>query len=173
VKEIVEIAPPDWRQLREHVFLRDPAREQAAFLFAAERTVGPEHFLSVIGFHLVDTSELAFHSGYHLELNENTWSTVIKEAHQKGAGLIEVHSHLHEPAEFSASDLFGLQQTAPHVGWRLKAHSFAALVLTRTGFDSLIWRSGEVNPQSLSALRIGNLELTPTCRSRRSWHDVQ
>jgi hypothetical protein len=174
VKRIIEIEPAEWRRVKEHLLLRDPVREQAAFLFATERATEDKHVLSVIGLRLIDADELAFHSSYHLELKEKTWSTVIKEAHQRKAALIEVHSHLgDEPAEFSASDLYGLTSTVPHVAWRLKGRPFAALVVTRNDFDALVWPSGESAPDALSALRAGRQEFSPTLRSRSRWHDVQ
>jgi len=175
VKQIIQIESAEWQRITDHLLVRDPEREQAAFLFATEHVTEVERVLCVTSVRLVGADQFSFHAGYHLELSEDTWSTVIQEAHQRKAALIEVHSHLgDEPAEFSASDLYGLSSTVPHVAWRLKGRSFAAIVLTRHDFDALVWPSGERFPFALSALRTGpTKELSPTLRSRSRWHELQ
>lgn len=173
MKSVIDIDPGVWQSLREHLLLRDPLREQAAFLFASECATESGCTLSVVGIRLVDAEDLAFHSAYHLELKAETWTRVIQDAYQRKAALIEVHSHLGDKsAEFSLSDLHGLASTVPHVAWRLKGRPFAALVLTQNDFDALFWYSGQSNPLTVSALQIGNQELFPTNFSWSRWNDA-
>src|SRR5436309_1883983 len=107
---LIEVEPQIWRDALSHLLDHDPAREQAAFLFAREAVREQTRFLTIFGARHIEARELAFHSSYHLELKEETWSAVIKEAHQQSAALIELHSHIGGyPAEFSPSDIGGLK----------------------------------------------------------------
>lgn len=174
MKTLLDIEPGAWHALRNHLLVRDPLREQAAFMFAKALEHSDELRLVIASVRLVEPHELACHSSCHLELKEETWSAVIREAHQRQAALVEVHSHVgDDSAEFSASDMNGLSSTAPHVAWRLKGRPFAALVVTRKDFDALCWGPGQPDPDVLTALHIGTQALAPTSRSRRRWHEFQ
>jgi len=83
-------------------------------------------------------------TSYHIELADVVRARVIKRAHDLGATLIEMHSHLGKwPAQFSPSDIAGFHEWVPHVRWRLKGKPYAALVVTRRGFDGLAWIESE------------------------------
>src|SRR5437016_5529135 len=90
---LIEVEPCIWDAARAHLLEHDPSCEQAAFFFARETVREHDYLLSIIGARHIEAEELAFHSSYHLELKQETWSSVIKDAHQRNAALIEVHSH--------------------------------------------------------------------------------
>ena len=99
----------------------------------------------------------------HLELNDETRAKVIKRAHDLGASILELHSHLgRRQARLSPSDLAGFRDFVPHVLWRLKHLPYFAVVMTRTGFDGFVWKCGPDAPERLHGIQVGSRLLLPT-----------
>ena len=101
-------------------------------------------------------------SAAYLELTDETRASIIKKAHDTESSLVEFHSHpTSSKASFSGSDLSGLEEFVPHVMWRLKKRPYAAVVVSRSNFDSLFWATPE-KPELLSELDVNGRILHPT-----------
>ncbi len=142
--------------------------EQVAFIFA--EADGDDNGVVFRGreAYLVPPSELLVQTPYHLTLTDRAQARVIKMAWDKGLALLELHSHrgVIRPAEFSPSDLLGLDEFVPHVRWRLRGRPYLAIVVGLSDFDALVWRNGA--PEGLEHLRIGDRVVRPTCLSLRA-----
>ena len=101
-------------------------------------------------------------SAGYLELTDETKASIIKKAHDTESSLVEFHSHpSSSKASFSGSDLSGLEEFVPHVMWRLKKRPYAAVVVSRSNFDSLFWATPD-RPELLSELDVDGRVLHPT-----------
>lgn len=159
----IQIAGAHYEQLREHL---QGDIEQVAFLFT-DPYAGDQR-LRVRTMQLIAAEGFNYQSGYHVELTDETRPELIKRAWREDACLIEVHSHLHGPAQFSASDLTGFEEWVPHMRWRLQGRPYAALVFAPEDFDALIWDQ-QGRPNSLDALKvIGGVTLCPTQDTHRA-----
>ena len=99
----------------------------------------------------------------YLELADATRARLIKRAHDLGASLVEMHSHPGPwKAAFSRSDILGLSETVPHMWWRLDKRPYAAIVVSPSGFDAMVWLESPVSPQALDSLAAGSRILRPT-----------
>jgi hypothetical protein len=100
---------------------------------------------------------------YHFELTDESRADAIKKAHDLGASLVELHSHCGSwPASFSGSDLLGFEEFVPHVQWRLHGRPYLAIVVSRAGFDGLVWLSASRRPIRLKGIAVGRSVLKPT-----------
>ena len=151
------------RALWQHLLPRTHGAEDVAFLFASASEEGAVHTFEYIDWSPVPPQGFASRSAYHLELSDKTRAAVIKRAHDLGASLVEFHSHRGKwPAHFSLSDWDGFEEFVPHVLWRLKGRPYAAVVVTATGFDALVWLKTADAPTRLDALLAGGQVLSPT-----------
>lgn len=142
--DVVLLASEDlFGRLRNH--LLGAREEQAAFLLAEHRT-GTRHELRLLEMWAVPDEEFEHRGPYHLSLSDEVRPKVIKWAWDRGACLVEAHSHTDGPAAFSPSDIAGLSEFLPHVWWRLGGRPYAALVLAPGGFDGLAWIRGPSHP---------------------------
>lgn len=144
----IEIAPPDYERLRAHLEAGGEV-EQVAFLLT-EPYAGDET-LRVAAIQLIETENVSFQSGYHVELADDVRPDLIKRAWDGEACVVEAHSHLHGPARFSWSDMAGFDEWVPHMRWRLRGRPYAALVFAPDDFDALVW-DGDGGPEPLEAL---------------------
>lgn len=148
------------RKLRRHLLPWWHRVEEAAFLYVLP---GPDGTFECAEWFAVPASGFASRSQYHLELTDETRGKVIKRAHDLGASLVEVHSHVGgAPARFSGSDLAGFLDFVPHAFWRLKNRPYLAVVMTRTGFDSFAWMRDPRSPERLRGIQAGYRLITPT-----------
>jgi hypothetical protein len=114
--EVVLLASADlFGRLRDH--LGGAHEEQAAFLLA-EYSVSKHHLLRLVEMWPVPEAEFEHRGPYHLSLSDDVRPKVIKWAWDRGACLVEAHSHLRGPAAFSPSDVAGLSEFVAHVWWR-------------------------------------------------------
>ena len=156
---IVSIPERIYRTVRRHLLPQWHQAEEAAFLYV----VPTEDATEYVEWFPVPASGFASRSAYHLELNDETRAKVIKRAHDLGASIVELHSHVgRERAMFSPSDLAGFRDFVPHILWRLKHLPYLAVVMTRTGFDGFVWKLGPMAPERLYGIRVGSRLLTPT-----------
>ncbi|WP_405232052.1 hypothetical protein [Lentisalinibacter salinarum] len=170
MKKALEIGEKDYDRLMAHLVPGDSNEEQAAFLFATCQKTATEIRIRVIGAQNLGRDDFVAQHGYYIEMQDGTRASLIKRAHDLGASLIEVHSHLGPwPAEFSASDRHGLRETVPHMFWRLNKRPYIALVVTESDFDALVWIDDPRIPERLDQLRVGQRILSPTNRSLRGW----
>ena len=149
--------------IRAHLLPARQRVEEAAFMFAVGHESPDGLQLEHREWWPVRPDGFVSRSAHHLELTDATRASVIKRAHDLGASLIELHSHLGPwPAQFSASDLAGFADFVPHVFWRLKNRPYAALVIARGGFDAFVWTVDPRMPERLSAINIRGKLVAPT-----------
>jgi hypothetical protein len=150
---ILALTEGTYRSVRRHLLPWWHRVEEASFLYVVPGDDGS--FASVEWF-AVPASGFASRSAYHLELSDETRAMVIKRAHDLGASLVELHSHVGRgPARFSPSDLSGFRDFVPHVFWRLKNRPYLAVVMTRTEFDGFAWTSDPHSPERLRGIQAG------------------
>jgi hypothetical protein len=106
----IEIDDGDYRRLRDHL---SGEVEQVAFLFTEPHARGQR--LRVRGMRLVGADGFKVQSAYHVELADHIRPEVIKQAWDEKACVIEAHSHVDGPAQFSWSDLVGFDEWVPHM----------------------------------------------------------
>jgi hypothetical protein len=137
--------------------------EQAAFGFAKTASQNGQTAFELFDWVPIPESGFAFQSGYHIELADETRAGLIKRAHDLQASLVEFHSHpCSSRAEFSPSDLIGLEEFVPHVWWRLKGRPYLAIVVSPAQFDALAWITSSRSPAPLYDLQAGDVVLRPS-----------
>jgi hypothetical protein len=154
---------PLWARIHNHL---DDSTERAIFLFATEVAVG-EGTWSVIDSYFLDPARDYQDTGEeHLALADHVVGTVIRQAHQAGAAVIEIHGHyVPGPAtRISPYDARGLKELVPHVLWRLPGRPYIAMVVGTESFDGLVWTQAGI-PETIDELVIGGATQTPTGRS--------
>ena len=155
---VLSVPGPIYRSVRRHLLPWWHRAEEAAFLYA----VPTEDAFEYLEWFPVPASGFAARSAYHFELEAEIHARVIKRAHDLGASIIEMHSHLSGPVMFSPSDLAGFRDSVPHMLWRLKRRPYFAVVMTRTGFDGFVWNRGPNTPERLRGIRVDNGFLAPS-----------
>lgn len=166
-KIVLEIPNKAYKAIWSHLLPKKFLAEEAAFIFAQRIA---KDGMDV--FHCLEWSPIAPHefltrSRFYLELADETRAAAIKRAHDLGASLVELHSHYGPwPAQFSASDLFGFKEFVPHIWWRLKSRPYLAIVVSKSGFDGLVWISDPKIANYIDGIVSSGLKFTPTKLSR-------
>lgn len=149
--------------------------EQAAFGFANTICEGDLTIFNLIEWLRIEKNGFAHQSGCHIELADEMRPLLIKRAHDLQTSLVEFHSHpFSARAEFSPSDLMGLEEFVPHVWWRLKGRPYLAIVVTPTQFDALAWVTSPQSPVPVQEVRTGDTISRPsglTLKRQRFMHD--
>jgi hypothetical protein len=159
-----------FEDLLQHLLPKNGWCEEAAFLFVASERTPPELKLTFIEATKLVPDDFVTRRADYLELKDETRARVIKRAHDFGASLIEVHSHVGPwRAEFSYSDIAGMKDIVPHLWWRLRGRPYAAIVVARSGFDALVWAEDPHVPGALYELNAGGKALRPTNRTLHEW----
>lgn len=115
---------------------------------------------------IVPESGFESRSEFHLVLRDEVRAEIIKWAWDMSASLVEVHSHRFGNAEFSWSDLRGLQEWVPHLWWRLRGRPYGAIVLDGETVDALAWIDDAGMPEQVAGLEIvGQGSIRPTGRT--------
>ena len=167
---LLECSQEVLKDLFQHLFEQGAEKEEGAFLLVNPSETGKELRLRVIELIKLYEANYVEQSDDYLELDEGTWSRVIKRAHSLRACIVEVHSHVGPwPAAFSLADLRGLRRTVPHVWWRLQNRPYLALVFTRKEFDALLWTHSPHKPTLLNCISSGGEILKPTSNSLSFW----
>lgn len=170
MKITLEINEGIYADVIAHLLPPGNAREQAAFLFANASQTDDQVQFKVIEVQKLVATDFVKQEADYLEMTDVTRADIIKRAHDLDASLIEIHSHLGPwPAGFSFSDRIGLQETVPHMWWRLKQRPYLALVVTESGFDALAWLDNPKIPETLDALIVGDTIFRPTNLSCQGW----
>ena len=167
---ILKLTAPLQRDLWSHLLPGNTLSEQAAFLFCETTGCGAGVTFVALDHTLLSEEDFAVHHEDYLELTDAARIGMIKRAYMLNASLVELHSHpVPWPAAFSLADRIGLQETVPHMRWRLKKRPYAAIVVAPSGFDALVWhRDGNV-PDPLSAIDAGGRLMSPTNASLEGW----
>lgn len=153
------------RSLEEHLFQGES--EQVAFLYARHKEKEGETAFCVEDTYQVPEEELEYSSRYFISLTDEAFATAIKKAFESGLIPIEVHSHRdssHAPG-FSESDFEGFEDTVQHVRWRLQGRPYVAVVLAPSGFDALVWKDEQDDPEGLDAMVVADQVYHPSGRS--------
>jgi len=159
-----------YEDLLSHLLPLHARTEEAAFIFAT-----PERSPAGLTFKFVEAlkmkpQDFAVQHADYLELTDSARAGVIKRAHDLGASIIEVHSHVGPwRAAFSYSDVNGLKDIVPHIWWRLRGRPYAAIVVATDGFDALVWAEDPHAPCALDELVAGDRVLQATNISLRDW----
>ena len=166
----LSIEAATYQDLMAHLLPPNVYREQAAFAFArTERTVR-EICFAITEIKLLGPADFTSQEDDFLAMTDSARAGLIKQAHDMAASMIEMHSHLSPwPAAFSLADREGLQETVPHMWWRLDRRPYLALVFTRSSFDALVWMDNPTVPQALDGLLVDGQTLTPTNASLWGW----
>ncbi len=158
-----EVQKTIWAHLLPNLFIR----EQAAFAYTQRQTLKGTEIFQLLDWLPIPPEGFVSQTRFHIELRDEMKALAIKRAHDLGASLVELHSHLGRwPAEFSTSDLLGFEEFVPHVWWRLKGHPYLALVVCRSGFDGLAWMDNPNTPKHIDGIMVEKLLLKPTGLSR-------
>lgn len=160
---VLAIPEDIYNDMWEHLLPPKANTEHAAFLFANVSHSASEIKLEYRDWYAVPSDGFLIQSAYHIELSDETRATIIKRAHDLQACIVEFHSHLGSyEVGFSGSDVSGLKEFVPHVMWRLKDRPYAAVVVSKSGFDALIWPTDANLPELLSEICVGKRILRPT-----------
>lgn len=161
---VLHLPEATYAAVQEHLVPKRHRVEEAGFLYVVP--AGDDAFTHVDWYAVPPTGFLS-RSAYHLELSDETRAGMIKRAHDLGASLVELHSHVgNGDARFSPSDLAGFLDFVPHVFWRLKSRPYLAVVMTRSGFDAFAWTRDASAADRLHGIQVGDRLLTPTGLSR-------
>lgn len=168
-RAVIDVPKPVMDDVWHHLLGSDRGIEEAGFLFVRP-TPGERQSYEVVDWDPILPDGFASSSAHHFELTDESRASVIKHAHDLGASLIEIHSHLGEavPA-FSPSDLYGFEEFVPHVWWRLRGRPYFAIVASGGGIDGLCWIEGPEAPERLAMIRTGETSLIPSGRSPLRW----
>ncbi len=170
MKALLKIDDSLFQDLMLHLLPPGSQHEQAVFLFAHAARSDHQMLFEVADTRKLGPADFAVQKGDYLEMADATRASLIKQAHDLDASLVEMHSHLGPwPAGFSYADRLGLQETVPHMWWRLKKRPYLALVVTDSSFDALVWLDNAKVPHPLDALLVGDQVLTPTNFSLGGW----
>ena len=170
MKALMQIDSALYDDVMGHLLPPSSAQEQAVFLFAQSVRTNGQVLFEVVRARKLTKGDFAQQDGDYLEMTDATRAGLIKEAHDLEASLVEIHSHLGPwLAGFSYADRIGLQETVPHMWWRLKMRPYLAFVVARSSFDALIWLDNMKVPRALDALLVGNTTLKPTNLSLGGW----
>ena len=170
MKALLKLDHGLYHDLMAHLLPSENDQEQAAFLFARAERSDSQILFEVVEAVKLEPADFSAQAGDYLEMADETRAGLIKQAHDLGASLVEMHSHLGPwPACFSPSDHAGLKETVPHMWWRLRKRPYLALVVAGTGFDALLWLDNPETPRPLDGLLAGDLLLRPTNNSLKGW----
>jgi hypothetical protein len=146
-----------------HLFPKRFMVEEAAFMFVRREMENEDGTFEYLEWFPVPPSGFLSRSAYHFELTDDIRAKAIKQAHDLNTSLVEVHSHKGRlAAQFSPSDVLGFWEFVPHVLWRLKKRPYLAIVVSRSGFDGLVWIDNPGYPRHLDGILVGKTVLKPT-----------
>jgi hypothetical protein len=170
MKALLKVGDELYGDIMDHLLPPGCKQEQAAFLFARSAHTDDQVLFEVIEARKLGPADFIRQEGDYLEMADASRASLIKQAHDLGASLVEAHSHIGPwPAGFSYADRLGLQETVPHMWWRLKKRPYLALVVTNSSFDALLWLDNPKVPRALDALLVDNATLKPTNFSLGGW----
>lgn len=170
MKTILNLPDGLFEDLMLHLLPPNSFREEAAFLFVTSKRLDDHISFDVVEVSKLSPNDFDTQMGDYLELTDEARARLIKQAHDLGASLVELHSHPGPyPAAFSFADNTGLKETVPHMWWRLSKRPYLAIVTASDGFDALVWLDNPKIPQALDGLVAGSRLLRPTNNSIGDW----
>jgi hypothetical protein len=152
---MLSIPRQKYRFMRTHLFKGH--KEQGCFLFTDVRFYGAVLNLFVKEVHLIKADKWSHQSEFHLELKDEEKIKVMLAARKKNYDLIECHSHCSlGMAQFSPSDVHGLDEFIRYVWWKLPGKIYGALVWTENDVTGKVWLPQNSIPLPISEIRIIN-----------------
>lgn len=156
-KAYLKLKETEYSSVTNHLLVKDCSIEQAAFLFVSVTVVKEQLLFDVLDIRYLYENDYEYQCADYLELKNETRAQLIKKAHDLDSALIEFHSHpKFRDAMFSTSDLLGFREFVPHVSWRLKGKPYAAVVVSPSGFDGLVWHDNPYKPELLNGIILGD-----------------
>jgi len=130
--------------------------EQAAFLYAEHRQEDKGIHLEAVEYYLVPSEGWEVQHEFHLELTDGERARVLKRARDGGFALIDCHSHppAVDDVEFSPSDVWGINEFAQYVRWKLGGRPYAAMVWGRISVDAVGWHSDFKAPSRIAEILV-------------------
>jgi hypothetical protein len=106
--------------------------------------------------YLIPQKAWDFQGQAYLELSEEEKVKIMIMARNRNFSLIECHSHRspHGVAEFSPSDLKGLEEFIGYVRWKLPGKKYGALVWAESTVKGLIWDCKRPAPLPINEVSI-------------------
>lgn len=158
----VNLPARPYQRILKYLFPSKVKHESVSFIFTAVKKTSLSLDFNFVEWYNVKSNEYESRSLWYVELKDNIRPKIIKKAFDLDVAIVEVHSHPHNAsAEFSGSDLVGLEEFVPHVWWRLKGKPYAALVFSMSDFDGLAWIKSPAYPQQLTELLVDGRGLQP------------
>ena len=144
-----------FQRLRGHL-LRDPGREEIAFLLCGRRQ-GPDGRTALLVREVVEApaDSLDGQSLGHVTVSQEFGRGVLLRAREAGLDILDAHSHPGAGrARFSAIDDENEATVAAYVSRRIPGMWYGALVFTANDVDARLWRA---DTQGLSVVPIERL----------------
>lgn len=156
------ISARDYAEIERHLLQSED--EQVAFVFAQVEATAQGVTFRADEHYLVPPEDLGVQLPNHVSLTDEAQGRMIKMAWDRGAALVEFHSHTDPKcdAAFSRSDMAGFGEFVPHVWWRLKGKPYLAVVVAASGFDALVWRVSPDTAEALGGIEVGGETRRPT-----------
>lgn len=142
------------KDLYDHLFQNDV--EQAAFLFACCLESADAVMFDVFEQYLVPEDGWAHQSEYHLELEDSERAKIMKLARDRGAAIIDCHSHVGACSDlnFSLSDVSGIKEFKNYVKWKLDGKPYCAMVFNKSSIDAVAWHGNFEKPMRVNEIQV-------------------
>ncbi len=146
----IKMTGTQYRSLRGILFDKGD-REGAAFILAGVAN-GPERFLLTAH----DLWEIPSARGaWHIQAEPSALIEAVNRAVEKGAVLIEAHSHPgSDVPHFSSVDEEGLRKVVPYMLGSLTQPIYGATVWGRTGAEARVWMGFAGSPIPVRSIRV-------------------
>ena len=119
-----------YNEIRSHLIPVKAELENSAFIFVEIKEEGEVLEFLYKDWYAVGPEEYTFQSAFHIEHREEVRPKIIKKAFDRGAAVVELHSHPSQVGVgFSGSDMIGFQDYVPHFQWKLEGKHYAEIVM--------------------------------------------
>jgi hypothetical protein len=131
--------------------------------------------MTVEAIYLIPEKAWDFQGQAYLELSEEEKVKIMIMARKDDFSLIECHSHRspHVLADFSPSDVKGLEEFLGYVRWKLPGKKYGALVWAENSVEGVIWDGKRPLPLAINEASIveknGKLKSVGRIRPRRGF----
>lgn len=106
--------------------------------------------------YLIPQKAWDFQGQAYLELSEEEKVKIMIMARKRDFSLIECHSHRspHGVADFSPSDVKGLEEFITYIRWKLPGKKYGALVWAENSVKGVIWDGKRLSPLPIDEVKI-------------------
>lgn len=112
--------------------------------------------MTVEDIYLIPETAWDFQGQAYLELSEEEKVKIMVMARNRDSSLIECHSHRgpYGMADFSPSDVKGLEEFIGYVRWKLPGKKYGALVWAENSVNGVLWNGRNSSPLPIDEIRI-------------------